>query len=46
MYWALTIMMIHGSVTYGYKFLEKVNCEKVGKELTQGLKAKYKCRRV
>lgn len=46
MYWVLTILLIKGKVTYGYKFLEKKNCEKVGKELTTGLKAKYICKRV
>lgn len=34
----LTIIMVHGSTTYGYKFLEKANCEKVGKELIKVIK--------
>ena len=36
--WILTIVMINGSTTYGYKFLEKANCEKVGKELVKVIK--------
>jgi hypothetical protein len=43
--WILVISMVHGSTTYGYKFLEKANCEKVGKELTKPLKRAYfKCK--
>lgn len=33
--WILTIAMTHGSTVYGYKFLEKANCEKVGKNITK-----------
>ncbi len=41
----LTISMIRSTITYGYKFLEKSNCEKVGKEITKNLNAKYQCKR-
>jgi hypothetical protein len=42
----LTIIMIHGSTTYGYKFLEKANCEKVGKDLTKNLKhSQFTCKK-
>jgi hypothetical protein len=30
--------MSHGSVTHGYKFIEKANCEKVGKRLLRIVK--------
>lgn len=30
--WILTIAMVHGSIEYGYKFVFKENCEKVGKQ--------------
>jgi hypothetical protein len=40
----LTIYMVHGQTTYGYKFLEKKNCEKVGKSLVSSIKQSYfKC---
>lgn len=42
--WVLTIAMIHGSTTYGYKFVKKSNCEKIGKEYTKIIKkSMYKC---
>jgi hypothetical protein len=34
----LTITMIHGSTTYGYKFVEKKNCEDVGKSIIKLIK--------
>jgi len=43
--WILTIAMTHGSTEYGYKFLERVNCEKVGKELALSVKAKHSCKK-
>lgn len=43
--WILTITMIHGRVEYGYKFLEKKNCEKVGIDITKKIKASYNCKR-
>jgi len=36
--WVLIISMIHGSTTYGYKFVEKKNCEDVGKNLVKIIK--------
>jgi hypothetical protein len=45
-YWILTIVMTHGSTVYGYKFVEKSNCEKIGKELTSiSKKWLYNCKR-
>jgi hypothetical protein len=42
----LTIIMIHGSTTYGYKFIEKANCEKVGKDITKNLKySQFTCKK-
>lgn len=44
--WILTITMLHGSTVYGYKFLEKANCEKVGKDLTKNLKhSNFSCKK-
>jgi len=40
-YWVLKITMIHGFTNYPYKFLEKENCLKVGKELTSYVKGSY-----
>lgn len=46
MLYILTIYMVNGYTTYGYKFLEKKNCEKVGKELIKPSKQwYYACRR-
>ena len=43
--WILTIYMMTGQTTYGYKFSQKDNCEKVGKELIKPLKQAYfKCK--
>lgn len=36
--WFLTVYMIHGQTIYGYKFLKKENCERIGKELTSVFK--------
>lgn len=42
----LTISMVYGSTTYGYKFIEKANCEKVGKDLTKSLKySQFTCKK-
>ena len=42
--WILTIYMINGSVEHG-KFLEKANCEKVGKQLVGNSKQMtYSCK--
>jgi len=44
--WVLTIYMVNGYTTYGYKFLEKTNCEKVGKELVKIIKhGKFSCKK-
>lgn len=42
----LTIIMTHGSTELGYKFLERENCHKVGKELSRAVKGSYKCKRI
>lgn len=43
--WILTISMIYGQTTYGYKFLEKKNCEKVGRDLIKLIKqGHFKCK--
>jgi hypothetical protein len=44
--WILVISMAHGSTTYGYKFLEKANCEKVGKDITKNFKhSQFSCKK-
>lgn len=42
----LTIIMTHGSTELGYKFLEKENCHKIGKQLSATVKGAYKCKRI
>jgi hypothetical protein len=43
-FWILTITMIHGEVKYGYKFINKSNCEKIGKYYSNTIKySTYKC---
>ena len=43
--WILTVYMMTGQTIYGYKFVEKVNCEKVGKDLVKLVKSgHYKCK--
>jgi hypothetical protein len=43
-FWILTITMLHGKVEYGYKFVNKSNCEKIGKNYSNILKhSTYKC---
>ena len=43
--WVLKIAMIHGITEYGYKFVEKKNCDKIGKEYVKIIKhAQYTCR--
>jgi hypothetical protein len=37
-FFILTIAMINGSTTYGYKFVKKKNCEDVGKNLVKIIK--------
>jgi hypothetical protein len=42
--WVLVIQLIHGSVEHG-KFLNKENCDKVGKQIVGNLKQmKYTCK--
>jgi hypothetical protein len=37
--------MLNGKTTYGYKFIKKTNCEKVGKDLVKVFKKSYyKCK--
>lgn len=43
--WILTISMMHGQVEYGYKFIQKSNCERIGKEYSKMIKnASYSCK--
>lgn len=43
--WILTITMTHGQVEYGYKFTQKSNCEKVGKDLVKMIRQGFfKCK--
>lgn len=43
-FWFLTILMLRGSTEYPYKFVEKKNCEKIGKDLVKIVKnARFKC---
>lgn len=37
-FWILSIIMINGRTDYGYKFVEKANCEKVGKQIVKLVK--------
>lgn len=39
--WILTVYMMTGQTTYGYKFVEKANCEKVGKDLVKLINPGY-----
>jgi hypothetical protein len=42
--WVLTVLMVHGQVEHG-KFIEKSNCEKLGKEIVGHSKSmKYVCK--
>lgn len=42
--WILTFQIMSSKVVYGYKFIQKTNCEKVGKDLSQKYKkTTYKC---
>lgn len=44
--WILTIATINGQTEYGYKFIEKANCEKVGQQITGVFKkTAYSCKR-
>lgn len=44
-FWILTITMIHGQVEYGYKFTQKSNCEKVGKDILKTIRqGTFKCK--
>jgi hypothetical protein len=43
--WILTIAMTHGSTEYGYKFLGRGSCEKVGKELASSVRGKHSCKK-
>jgi hypothetical protein len=43
--WILVISMAHGDITYGYKFLERVNCERIGKSIVGNSKQmNYTCK--
>lgn len=45
-FWVLTVGMLHGSVEHGYKFVEKNNCENVGKFYLKLLRhGSYKCKK-
>jgi hypothetical protein len=37
-FWILSIIMISGKTEYGYKFVEKTTCEKIGKQLVKLVK--------
>jgi hypothetical protein len=37
-FWILKIAMVHGITEYGYKFLEKKNCEKVGADIVKQIR--------
>jgi hypothetical protein len=42
--WLLIIHMVNGTTTHGY-FMEKSNCQKVGKSIVKDIKSfKYECR--
>ena len=44
--WTLIISMTHGSTIYGYKFVEKSNCEKVGQDITKNFKnSQFTCKK-
>jgi hypothetical protein len=45
-YYILTVNMLHGSITHGYHFVEKANCEKVGKNYAKVVKSTYSCKKV
>jgi hypothetical protein len=45
-YYVLTVMMVHGSVTHGYHFINKANCDKVGKSYAKIVKGTYQCKRI
>lgn len=36
--WILIIATSHGQTIYGYKFIEKLNCEKTGKQIVSLIK--------
>ena len=43
--WILTVQILSSSIEYGYKFLEKSNCQKVGRQLVGHSKQmEYSCR--
>jgi hypothetical protein len=43
--WILTVYMTTGQTTYGYKFVEKTNCEKIGTNIMKIVKhSYYKCK--
>jgi hypothetical protein len=43
--WILTISMMYGQTTYGYKFLKKENCQKIGEQITSNFKkSNYSCK--
>ena len=44
-FWVLVIYMMTGQTEYGYKFMEKKNCEKIGKNITSTIKkTSFKCK--
>lgn len=45
-FWLLIVSMIRGQTEYGY-FIEKSNCEKVGKDIIKRVKqSQYKCKKI
>lgn len=44
--WLLIIIMMRGQTEYGY-FVEKTNCEKVGKSVIKRVKkGQFKCKKI
>jgi len=45
-FWILIIITTSGKTEYGYKFVEKSNCEKVGRDIGKRVKSSFKCKRL
>ena len=44
-FWILTIYILNANIEYGYKFIEKVNCEKIAKVIVgKSKQMKYSCK--
>jgi hypothetical protein len=44
-FWILTVQILNSNVEYGYKFIYKTNCEKIGKEIAgKSKQMKYSCK--